>query len=55
MNSPPILEEIYVINAYDDNSFIKECHSRRMHPNDPTRAAVFPAKTDRSTKFEPST
>jgi hypothetical protein len=23
MNSPPILEEIHVINIYDDSSFIK--------------------------------
>jgi hypothetical protein len=53
MNSPPILEEIHVINAYDDSSFIKEDHSRRIHPNDPTRIAVFPAETDRGTKFEP--
>ncbi|KAJ3453795.1 hypothetical protein MRS44_018427 [Fusarium solani] len=53
MNSAPILEEIYVINAYDDSSFIKEDHSRRIHPNDPTRVAVFPAETNRDTKFEP--
>ena len=53
MNSPPILEEIHVINAYADSSFIKEDHSRRIHPNDPTRIAVFPAETDRGTKFEP--
>jgi hypothetical protein len=53
MNSPPILEEIHVINTYDGSSFIKEDHSRRIHPNDPTRVAVFPAETDRGTKFEP--
>lgn len=53
MNSPPILEEIHVINTYDNSCFIKEDHSRRIHPNDPTRVAVFPAETDRGTKFEP--
>jgi hypothetical protein len=53
MDTSPILEEIHVVSIYDDNSFIKEDHSRRMHPNDPTRAAVFPAETDRGTKFEP--
>jgi hypothetical protein len=53
MNSPPILEEIHVSNTYDDSSFIKEDHSRYIHPNDPTRVAVFPTETGRGTKFEP--
>lgn len=42
-----------MINVYDDNSFIREEHSHRLWPNDPTRAAVFPAEVDRDTKFEP--
>ncbi|EGU73199.1 hypothetical protein FOXB_16291 [Fusarium oxysporum f. sp. conglutinans Fo5176] len=53
MNTPPILEEIQVINAYDDKSFIKEEHSHRLWPDDPTRALVLPAENDRVTNFEP--
>lgn len=53
MTSPPILEEIRVINPYDDRSFIREEHSRRLWPNDPTRAVDFPAENDRGTNFEP--
>jgi hypothetical protein len=53
MISPPVLEEIHIINTYDDSSFIKEDHSRRIHPNDPTRVAIFPAEKDRGTNFEP--
>jgi hypothetical protein len=43
MNSPPILEEIQVINPYDDKSFIREEHSRRLWPTDPTRAVDLSA------------
>ncbi|KAJ3455231.1 hypothetical protein MRS44_013831 [Fusarium solani] len=53
MNSQSILEESQAFNAYDDKSFIKEDHSHQLHPNDPTRIAVFPAETDRGTNFEP--
>ena len=53
MNSQSILEESQALNAYDDKSFIKEDHSHQLHPNDPTRIAIFPAETDRGTNFEP--
>ncbi|UPL02957.1 hypothetical protein LCI18_013891 [Fusarium solani-melongenae] len=48
-----IPQEAQALNAYDDMSFIKEDHSHQMHPNDPTRVAVFPADKARGTKFEP--
>ncbi|KAI8687201.1 Piggybac transposable element-derived protein 4 [Fusarium sp. Ph1] len=48
-----IPQEAQALNAYDDMSFIKENHSHQMHPNDPTRVAVFPADKARGTKFEP--
>jgi hypothetical protein len=53
MSSLLILDEIHVVSTYDDSSFTKEDHSRRIHPNDPTRVAIVPAETDRGTKFEP--
>ena len=53
MSSLSIPQEAQALNAYDDMSFIKEDHSHQMHPNDPTRVAVFPAEKDRSTNFEP--
>lgn len=53
MNSQSILEESQALNAYDEESFIKEDHSHQLHLNDPTRIAVFPAETDRGTNFEP--
>jgi hypothetical protein len=53
MNSQSIQEESQALNAYDDKSFIKEDHSHQLHPNDPTRIAIFPAETDRGTNFEP--
>ncbi|KAH7463269.1 hypothetical protein FOMA001_g18040 [Fusarium oxysporum f. sp. matthiolae] len=53
MESPPILDEIRVINPYDDKSFLDERHSHRIWPNDSTRAAVFPAEEDRGTTFQP--
>ncbi|KAJ0125941.1 Uncharacterized protein HZ326_30957 [Fusarium oxysporum f. sp. albedinis] len=53
MNSPPILEEIQVINPYDDNSFIREEHSRCLWQGDPTRAVDLPVENDRGTNFKP--
>jgi hypothetical protein len=53
MNSPPILREIHGINTYNNSSFIKEDHIRHIHPNDPTRVAIFPAEKNRGTNFEP--
>lgn len=53
MNTLSILEEIYIINAYDGRSFIKEDHSHRLRSNDPTRVAVLLADKDRGTQFEP--
>jgi hypothetical protein len=53
MSSPPILDEIQVITSYDDKSFLDERHSRRIWPDDSTRATVFPAEEDQGTSFEP--
>jgi hypothetical protein len=53
MTSQSMLEESQAPNTYDGKSFIKEDHSHQLHPNDPTRIAVFPAETDRGTNFEP--
>jgi hypothetical protein len=53
MTSPPILEEIQVINPYDDNSFIKEEHSHCLWQDDPTQAVNLPAENDRGTNFKP--
>ena len=53
MTSQSIPDEIQVINSYDDKCFIKEEHSHRLWPDDPIRAAVFPAENNRGTSFEP--
>ncbi|KAM5528713.1 AC transposable element-derived protein 4 [Fusarium oxysporum f. sp. phaseoli] len=53
MNSPPILEEIHVINPYDDNSFIKEEYSHCLWQGDPTLAVDLLAENDRGTNFRP--
>ncbi|RFN46050.1 hypothetical protein FIE12Z_9701 [Fusarium flagelliforme] len=53
MSSPPILDEIQVVTSYDDKSFLDERHSRRIWPDDSTRATVFPAEEDQGTSFEP--
>jgi hypothetical protein len=53
MSTQLIPREADTINVYDDNSFVKEEHSHKLWPDDPTRAAVFPAEKDRGTKFEP--
>ena len=53
MESPPILDEIRVINPYDNKSFLDESHSYCIWPNDSTRAAVFPAEEDQGMTFEP--
>jgi hypothetical protein len=55
MNTQSDPKESQAPNAYDDKSFIKETHSSRVGPNDPTRSPDFPADKARGFNFNLST